>query len=449
MNPFHRNLNTSNSTGTRILVTDTNRWPVVPRMVMCLRNMGCSTAVLCPLPRHPVQKVRDVRRIFRYSGLAPVASLRRAIEAFSPDLIIPCCDRGVQHLHDLYVMAKAKGDAEANVAALIERSLGSPENFPIISSRSDLLKIARAEGIAVPETTKINNEEDLQSWSARSPLPWVLKADGTWGGRGVRIVKNGDQARHWFLQFSRRAGLIKLIQKLVLNCDRGWALFDWMHSGRPVVAQSFVDGRPANCAVVCWKGNVLAGIAVEVIKSRGVTGPATLVQVVPGSEMIAAAKKIARRLGISGFFGLDFVIEKGTGSVYLIEMNPRCTPPCPLPLGEGRNLVAALWTQLTAQPFCTNQYKIEKSIVAYFPQAVGCDDAIENESLANSVHHDIPDGEPGLVEELLHSRSSRSVIGKLIDHVCRKPERESLANFLSMEEVRKRIVDEFSAEPLV
>jgi hypothetical protein len=449
MNPIDGNSRTATSTGPKILLTDTNRWPIISRMVIRLRNMGCTTAVLCPLPRHPVQKVRDAHQIFRYSGLAPVASLRRAIEAFDPDLIIPCCDRGVQHLHDLHAIAKAQRATEGNIAALIERSLGSPEHFAVTSSRPDLIEAARAEGIVVPKTVKISNDTDLQRWSTRSPLPWVIKADGTWGGRGVRIVDNGDEARRWVSEFSHRAGFIKLIQKLILNRDRGWALRDWIHSRRSVIAQSFVDGRPANCAVVCWKGNVLAGIAVEVIKSCGATGPATLVQVVPGVEMIGAAKTIARRLGISGFFGLDFIIENGTGSIYLIEMNPRCTPPCPLPLGEGRDLVAAFWAQLTGETFPSNQQQIEQSVVAYFPQAVGCGEVIKDETEDNSVHHDIPEGEPELVEELLRSYSARSIVGKLIDGIRPKSNQESQSIFLSIDEVRKRVANESTAETQV
>jgi hypothetical protein len=84
----------------------------------------------------------------------------------------------------------------------------------------------------------------------------------------------------------------------------------WNRSPQEITVQSFVQGRPANCAVTCWEGKVLAGIAVEVVASVAEVGPATVVRAVDGPEMIAAAERIARRLNLSGFFGLDFMIDE-------------------------------------------------------------------------------------------------------------------------------------------
>jgi ATP-grasp domain len=207
---------------------------------------------------------------------------------------------------------------------------------------------------------------------------------------------------------------------LLLNRDRDWALYDWKQSRRSVIAQSMIDGRPANCAVVCWQGKVLAGIAVEVIKARGATGPATVVQIVQGREMIAAAETLARHLGISGFFGLDFMIERDSGAVYLIEMNPRCTPPCPLHLGNGRNLVAAISAQLSGRPLAKSQPAIEQSFIEYFPPVS------EN---AGNVYHATVGNTSEEALELLHNlvqpSSGRSAFGKLIDLVRQEQHQEA------------------------
>jgi ATP-grasp domain-containing protein len=434
--------------GPKILLTDTNRWPVVPRLMISFCRMGCNVAVLCPTPGHPVQKVSNVGHIFRYNGFAPVDSLRAAIEAFDPDMVVPSCDRSVQHLHELHAISQSEGSAGRKIAALIERSLGSPDGFPIVSSRYELLKIAQSEGILVPKMTAIENDSDLQFWNIETAPPWVIKADGTWGGHGVRIAKDATEAKRFSLEFTQRPGVAKLIRRMLLNRDRGWVLFDWNHSRRSVIAQSVINGRPANCAVVCWQGKVLAGIAVEVIKARGATGPATVVQIVSGSEMIAAAEKITRRLGISGFFGLDFMIEKGTGAVYLIEMNPRCTPPCPLPLGDGRDLVAAIWAQLTDQPVPSNQHAIERNIIAYFPQVLESADDVDHANLNNSTHCDIPLGEPELMQELLHPWSGRSIIGKLIDLIRPRQHQENASIAFSMKETQAPVGKEYTAETL-
>jgi carbamoylphosphate synthase large subunit len=261
----------------------------------------------------------------------------------------------------------------------------------------------------------------------------VIKADGTWGGKGVTIASSGTEASEAFAAFSSQPSILKLITKLLLNRDRDWTLFDWNHSRRSVIAQAMITGRPANCAVVCWKGKILAGIAVEVIQSRGTVGPATVVQIVPGAEMLVAAQRIARRLQLSGFFGLDFMIERNTGSVYLIEMNPRCTPPSPLPLGEGRDLASAIWTQLTGGSQSLDQPIIKQKTIAYFPQTT--EQSIDFVS-DGSVYRDIPMDEPELVQELLRPKSERSVLGRLID-LTRKKEPQQVSSILcSMDQKR-------------
>lgn len=429
-------LQASDPSGLRILLTDTNRWPAAARMAIAFRGHGCKVAALCPTPGHPVQKVNGVARVFRYNGLEPIESLSSAIESFDPDIIVPCCDRGLQHLHQLHGICKAQGAAGDRTAALIELSLGSPDSFPIVSSRYELLKLAQSEDILIPRMIDINVGSELQHGEVQSSSSWVLKADGTWGGQGVRIANSAEEVRHHFLELGQHAGLLSLGKRLLLNRDRDWVLSEWRRSRRSVIAQSLIKGRPANCAVVCWKGKVLAGIAVEVLKARGETGPSTVVKVVAGREMMNAAEAIAGRLGISGFFGLDFMIERETGSVYLIEMNPRTTPVCPLPVGKGHNLVAAFLASLTGQPEPANLPSIGQDVIGFFPRCMGLDE-VTDRSEAASIYCDIPEGEPELVKCLLHPRSSRSVAGRLFDLIRRKhPE----SAFVSFEDLQPNLV---------
>jgi carbamoylphosphate synthase large subunit len=405
--------------GPRILLTDTNRWPVVTRLAIAFWKRGCDVAVLCPVPGHPVEKASGVAQIFRYSGFRPLASLKAAISEFDPDVIVPACDRGVQHLHQLHAISQEQGNVGRKVIALIERSLGSPESFVTVSSRWALLETARVEGILVPKTSAVESLADLKLWEDKLESPVVIKADGTWGGRGVRIAHNLREPEHSFLELTQPASVAELIKRILLNRDRDWQVRDWKRSRPAVIVQSLINGRPANCAVVCSQGKILAGIAVEVVRAQGSTAPATLVEVVEGSEMMFAAERIAHRLGLSGFFGLDFVIENGSGATYLIEMNPRCTPPCPLPLGKGHDLVAAMWADLVGQPLPETQSVTTKSRIAYFPQAwmsaQGCHDA-----LLDTSYHDVPNDEPALIHELLHPWRERSVAGQFVDFIRRK-----------------------------
>ena len=400
---------------TKVLLIDTNRWPVTARLAIAFTRMNCIVAAVCPMPDHPIQKVRGVHRFFRYSGHSPLKSLRRAIEAFDPNIVIPSCDRSVLHLHELHALLQLQGSSGEQIALLIERSLGPPESFPVVSGRYDLLSAARDEGILVPKTVAVNTVAHLDQMIAAIDKPWVFKADGTWGGRGVRVAHSITEATEHYLELTQPVRTLDLIKRLILDHDRDFALLDWRQSRPAVIAQSFIDGRPANCAVACWQGKILAGIAVEVISAQGPKGPATIVQVVQGTKMLATAEKIARRLSLSGFFGLDFMIENKTGVTYLIEMNPRCTPLCPLPLANQRNLVAAMLAQLTSQPLSGDEYAIKESIIAYFPQVRARVGELHDLNFRNSIYHDIPQGEPELIQELLHPKSERSLAGRLVD----------------------------------
>ncbi|HKO19307.1 MAG TPA: hypothetical protein VJU82_10515, partial [Acidobacteriaceae bacterium] len=265
---------------------------------------------------------RAIRSVHRYDGRAPVASLRKVIDAARPDLILPLCDRGVQHMHQLYWLSRRSTGGNAGVADLIERSIGSSACYDVVSSRYRLLQVARNEGILTPEMSQIEVRGDSVPQLGRTNLPWVVKADGTSGGRGVRIANTPDETRRAIRELGQRPGLVELAKRMLLNRDRDWIIADWKLVHRDLLIQAHIDGRPANCAVACWEGQVLAGACFEVLAAQGPKEPASIVRVIEHQAMIDTVRKMARRLQLSGFIGFDFMIENGTGAAYLIEMNP-------------------------------------------------------------------------------------------------------------------------------
>jgi thioesterase domain-containing protein len=381
-----------------VLLTVTNWWPCASRLAMGLTQMGCAVSAVYPASGHSLSKTRAIQQRFRYSPFDPVSSLRTAIEAVEPDIVIPCDDRAVRHLHELHARDAGQPSNRSKIRMLIEASLGPPESYPVVSSRYDLLKIAREEGIRIPDTRQVCSASQLNCGNIDFQLPWVLKADGSWGGHGVRIAHNPKEAAQSFSELSRPLPTTRLIKRMLVDRDPYW-LDTWFNRTKPrVVVQSYIQGRPANSAVVCWKGKVLAGIAVEVANAQGATGSATIVRVVDNPEMLLPAGRLARRLGLSGFFGFDFMIENGTGDAFLIEMNPRCTPLSHLQLGNGSDLIAALAAELSNTPLRERTAVTESNMIAYFPQAWHWD---RESRLLQSSFHDVPVEEPDLVQDLL------------------------------------------------
>jgi hypothetical protein len=392
----------------KILLTATNRWPSSARLIVEFSRVGHFVSILCPVRSHPSRKVRVIHRSFPYKPLSPLDSIANAIEAAKPDIVIPCDDLAVRHLHQLYSSKRARDASQVDIDALIVRSLGHPDSYATVDSRDLLLNLADEEKIRAPDTSVINSLGDLEKWRSSHPLPWVLKADGTTGGVGVRIAHTLEEARGYYSDLSRPRGLLRSIKHLAV--DRDLILEgDWPYSLRrrrpTIVVQKFIRGGAANCAVACWQGEVLAGVCCEAVSTETSVGPATVIKLVDNEDMMVAARRIARRLSLSGFFGLDFVVEERSGATYLIEMNPRCTPPSHLRLGVGRDMVGALSAQLTGKPLSEPVSITQNNLIAYFPEAL-----LRKSEFLPSSYHDVPETEPELIAELCRPLPDRRVL---------------------------------------
>ena len=399
----------------RILLADTDRRAYTARLAMAFASVGCEVSAVCT-GHHPIETIKGLHRRFPYSAVHPSMSLLRAIESTKPDLIVPSDDRAVEHLQQL---CGRYGDQNGRVASSIERSLGPPGSYPVVTSRYALLELARGQGIRVPATQYLQSAQDLYQWHDKQPLPWVLKADGTWGGGGVRIAETPQQAEQLFHQLRTPCGLKRAVKRLLVNRDPFYLRAWWQGDSPSIIAQAFVSGRPANCAVACWEGKVLAQISVEVLTASRPTGPANVVRRISNPEMTSAAERIAEKLHLSGFFGLDFVIESGSGATYLIEMNPRCTPLSQIQLGLGTDMVGALYAVLAGQPLPPPQPPSAQSgreVIAYFPQPGDSNSEFRELSLQN-----FPHGEPELARALSRPFPQRTLLYRIVDYLSRTP----------------------------
>ncbi|MHB8715219.1 MAG: ATP-grasp domain-containing protein [Sulfuricaulis sp.] len=343
--------------------------------------------------------------------MRPLVSLRAAIESTTPDFIIPCDDNAAVHLSELYEQTRKTGFSENALRELIVRSLGAPEACALATARGQLMALAAEEGVLVPETTNVATPSELNDWLAKHRLPAVMKIDSTWGGQGVSIVRNHDEAQRVFALMESRPTIVNATARMLLDRDSSFFLNSIKQARRTVTLQNFISGTPANRAVACWQGKVLAGISVEAIRTQHLTGPATVVHVIENPQMSEAVIRLVRRLNITGLWGVDFILESSTGAAYVIEMNPRATPICHLPLGIGRNLPAALYTQLTGTAPLVTRATIDNDVIAMFPAERHRDPA---SPYLRSGYHDIPRDEPRLIQECSKRPwSERGLIARL------------------------------------
>ncbi len=379
----------------KILLAATNWWPHSARLAIALSDAGCEVQAVFPRRGNPLSQLAFVRA-FPYSPWRPLQSLHSAIMASAPSVVIPCDDRAARHLYELHGRANSEGDSD--LADLIENSLGPAAAYPILNSRYEILKVAREAGISTPEMSLIQTDADIDSWCARRESPWVLKADGTSGGFGVKILHSESAARKLAAAMRRPMNIVVALKRAAIDRDCFVAEDLAPHFPPAAMVQEYVTGRPANIAVFAFQGEVLAAIGVEVAVAYSETGSATVVRVVESPAMLQAAKALVKRLSLSGFYGLDFMIERDSDVPLLVEVNARVTPQCHIRLGNGRDLVNALCMVLTGR-VGSLKCVTKSGIIAYFPQAWDCNSWSE---FLHNAYHDVPWEEPALVRELLN-----------------------------------------------
>jgi hypothetical protein len=201
-----------------VLLAATTRWVPTARLAMALADAGFAVEIVCP-SGHPLSHTRVARHTHRYQGLAPLRCFSAAIAASRPDLIVPADDLATRHLHRLYQRENSRGEPGEKVCELIERSLGATGSFPVVFSRKAFLHLARKQGIRTPRTEIISGPEDLKRWANDTGFPAVLKADGTSGGNGVRIVRSLDEAQRAFRALSAPPLLARAVKHALLDRD--------------------------------------------------------------------------------------------------------------------------------------------------------------------------------------------------------------------------------------
>ena len=376
-----------------VLIAATSRWFPTARLAMALANAGCTVEAVCP-HGHPLSKVRTVRRIHIYSGLAPLVSLASAIAKANPGLIIPGDDLSTRHLHHLYRRELGRGPKGAAICNLITRSFGSPESFPIVYERATFMRIAHGEGVRAPKTAIINSLDELRRWTTESGFPTVLKADGTSGGDGVRMVRTLDEAITAYRKLKAPPLFARAVKRALVDSDKTLVWPSLLRRRSQVSAQTVITGHEATSTVACWQGTVLAALHFEVVNKKYAAGPATVMRLIENPEMTGTVEKMVRRLGLSGIHGFDFMLEGNTGNAYLIEINPRTTQVGHLTLGPGRDLPAALAAALLGDTIQPAPRLTENDTIALFPQEWMRDPA---SPFVSSAYHDVPWAEPQLI----------------------------------------------------
>jgi hypothetical protein len=303
----------------RPLILTTMRWGSAARLADALLQAGYAVSS-CRPRGHPMEAVDGLRANYHLNRLWRRRSLLAAIRKARPDIILPDDERSLSLLRRLHADVATE---DPDLGALIAHSLG--RDWSTISSRAGFATDARAAGIDAPETTRITEVDELEAWAAARTYPLVLKSDGSWGGRGVAIVRAPAQLPRAWRRISGPPSLPRALKRTLVNLEAGY-LFAWIRRARSVVnVQEFVGGREATATAACLDGSVRTLTCFDVLRVTEARGPAAVVQVVANPQMEDTVRRLVRRYRLSGFCGFDFVLTE-SGEARLLEVNPRVTP---------------------------------------------------------------------------------------------------------------------------
>jgi ATP-grasp domain-containing protein len=379
----------------RVLIFTTSNWAATAQLGLALTRQGFEVATVAPRD-HGIRRVRAIKAHYRSISYSATASfVARVIERWPPNLVIPCDDLATCCLYELHSKAvRGDGHDPETIKTLVENSLGDPVSYSIAQKKSEFIGFAKDQGLRVPETIGIDNPKDLADRLETSRFPQVLKLDRTSSGLGVRIVYDEGEAKRAYHELVRMFGWLRASKRALEELSLRPFVRRWRDQTPHLTMQRYIAGVPANRAVLCWRGEVLAGLSVEAIKTAHTTGPATVVRIVDNAEMAEATRHIVQGLGLSGFVGVDFILERGSGRPFLIELNPRPTPICHFSLDRETDLPGALFMKLTDGKPSKSGARLPGKVIALFPGEFWRDP--ESDYLL-SCHHDVPWEEPQLI----------------------------------------------------
>lgn len=321
----------------RLLVLSTQPWPFPARLCMALRRAGFSVEGASP-PRAFLGRSAAPTAWHRLRPARLLPDLAAAVRAARPDRLVPCDDLSTRLITALHT--------DPAMREVVEASLGAPESHAVALSKGMQMALAAQMGLPIPPTLHLPDRTAFDVAVAARPFPRVLKTDGNWGGEGVAVLRDAGSADHAWERLTTPPSLLAAAKRSMR--ERSIRAFvarrDWQLPA--VHLQEFAEGTPANRAVVCERGRVLAGLSVVALETAGASGPAAVVRVLEHPGMTATAEAFVERLGLSGFHGFDFVLTPDSRAL-MLEMNPRATPICHLARDGGNGLAAVMLGAMT------------------------------------------------------------------------------------------------------
>jgi biotin carboxylase len=319
-----------------------------------------------------------------------VYAFAAAVKATAPRLVLPCDDTALRLLMLLAIAPPQDMQPELKIQlqTLVNDSLGDPAFYRTSIDKTQISAAAEAMGIPVPAHRVVSSLDEAEPFIAAHGFPLVVKRSQSTAGDGVAICKNRDE-----------------LSAAVTRLTRPGSLDFGDSSLGSVVLQAHVPGRIHFYVAAAWKGDLLAGFAVEKLEGEPM-GPTTASRYFRSKAMHELTARLARGFGLTGIFSPEFIVREGTGEPVLLELNRRMSHGTHIGSGFDVDIAAALYSAIHGLP-PTSRAELDDGEVhlrAHFP-AEWIRDA--GSRWLRELRVDIPWDEPELFQALVEEGRRR------------------------------------------
>jgi len=295
-----------------LLVATETRWIGVARTPRALHRAGFEVFLLAPRGSLG-EKTRYVSGVVHLpdGATAPqwLHAFASTVDAVRPRLVVPADDAAFRLLQNVVVAPPAELPAADRLAALVRDSLGDPAGYRASVEKTRLPDAARRIGVPMPASIVARHGTAASAFADAHGYPVVLKRDHSSAGDGVRICRGPSELHDAF------TGLLRPHAA------------DFAGVAPELLVQQFIDGPIKNYAMCAWKGGILtsyAGLRIEMNPPR--SGPPTVTNYHRDDALRDLATRLVAGLGMTGLLALECIVNRATGTPYLLEVNRRLVP---------------------------------------------------------------------------------------------------------------------------
>jgi biotin carboxylase len=314
-------------------------------------------------------------------------ALIAAIEATAPTILLPGDEMSLRLMQAIVCepLPGPQPEAIKALSALIVRSLGAPQFYEAAMDKALLQPLMQAAGIRVPDFTVARSPEEAAEAARELGSQVIVKPSNGTGSRDVIDCDTPQAAAEAFL-------------RVLEGARRSPAM------GREpsVLVQRRIDGLMVPRTSVAYRGKELAGFARERLQTIAPRRGSTVVRYVHAPELATFSRAAARVLEITGFFAIEYCVQRTTGQAYLIDLSCRMAPSTHTGNLVGVDLCAALAAALRGEEVESLDLPEGSShMMTLFPQEFWRDP----KSVAlRQYPSDVPWDDPALWRELLSWR---------------------------------------------